>query len=62
MHKAQLDLVLNAVAIMLCVLAYDIVRLGKEREQHRFHLQWHRTHGSKDVPIADLVNEDPLRG
>ena len=31
MHKAQLDLVLNAAAIMLCVLAYD-VRLGKERD------------------------------
>jgi hypothetical protein len=58
MHKPQLELLLNAVAIMVCVFLYHLVRLGKELKQHPLDFESHSTVPGRDVPISDLTNED----
>jgi hypothetical protein len=59
MHKPQLELLLNAGAIMVCVFLYHLVRLGKELTQPPIDFEPHSRVPGRDVPSSDLINEDP---
>jgi len=59
MHIPQLDTFLQATAIALSVVLNHFVRLAKELKQQPAEAETRSTVPRSDLPISDLINEDP---
>jgi hypothetical protein len=61
LHKYQVYffLTLTAIAVVVCLVFYRLVRFAKELKQHPIDFESRSTVPGRNATIAELTNEDP---